>query len=114
IFDAGFLVPRILLDIFLIPAASTTTLTAPPAITPDPSGAGFRRTLAAPRLTNISWGIVPRVRGTVIRFFLAKLTHFLIEEATSLALPRPRPTLPFLSPTTTITDRKSTRLNSSH
>src|SRR5262245_41822251 len=44
--------------------------------------------------------VVPR-SGTLMRFFLAASMPFLIAEGTSFALPTPKPTTPWPSPTTT-------------
>ena len=44
----GFEEPCDFESTFWIPTASKTALTAPPAITPVPSDAGFRKTLAPP------------------------------------------------------------------
>src|SRR5215510_13322372 len=44
----GFADPSDLVSTFWIPADSTTARTAPPAIRPVPSGAGFKRTLPDP------------------------------------------------------------------
>src|SRR3954464_9227645 len=84
-----------------IPAASTTARTAPPAMMPVPSGAGFSSTLPAPKLPTIGCGIVVPCSGTRIRFFFAASMPFLIAEGTSFALPMPKPTTPWPSPTTT-------------
>ena len=46
-------------------------------------------------------GVVPSTRGTTTKSFLAASTAFLIASGTSCALPVPKPTRPFLSPTTT-------------
>ena len=46
-----------------MPAASTTARTAPPAITPVPSGAGLSRTRPAPNSPMTSWGMVVPVQG---------------------------------------------------
>jgi len=43
---------------FVIPAASTTARTAPPAMMPVPSGAGFSSTLPAPNLPVMVCGTV--------------------------------------------------------
>lgn len=45
---SGFLLRSCLPRAFSTPAISNTTLTAPPAITPDPGQAGLNITLAAP------------------------------------------------------------------
>ena len=58
-------------EISLIPAASTTALTGPPAITPVPVGAGFNMTLPAPCFRVKAKGMVVPSRGTINIFFLA-------------------------------------------
>ena len=97
----GVLEPNDFDKIFEIPASSTTARTGPPAITPVPAGAGFKNTLPAPQTPVIWWGIVVSMIGTLIKFFLASSTALLIASGTSIAFPVPRPTRPFLSPTTT-------------
>src|SRR5688572_4762362 len=97
----GFADPSDFVMMFAIPAASTTARTAPPAMMPVPSGAGFRSTLPAPKLPTIGCGIVVPASGTRIRFFFAASMPFLIADGTSLALPTPKPTTPWPSPTTT-------------
>ena len=84
-----------------MPADSTTARTAPPAMMPVPSGAGFSSTLPAPKLPTIGCGIVVPCSGTRIRFFFAASMPFLIADGTSFALPMPKPTTPWPSPTTT-------------
>src|SRR5882757_11465106 len=93
--------PSDLVTMFVIPAASTTARTAPPAMMPVPSGAGLSSTLPAPNLPTIRWGIVVPAIGTRIRFFFAASMPFLIADGTSFALPMPKPTTPWPSPTTT-------------
>src|SRR4051812_26512446 len=44
----GFAVPKLLVSTFWMPAEVITARTAPPAITPVPSGAGFSSTCPAP------------------------------------------------------------------
>src|SRR5207245_7439240 len=83
------------------PAASRIGRTAPPAMTPVPGTAGFRKTRPAPKWPVISQGIVVSFNGTKIRSFLACSTAFRIASGTSWALPRPTPTWPRPSPTTT-------------
>src|SRR5687768_17429979 len=84
-----------------MPQLSTTARTAPPAIRPVPSGAGFSSTAPEPNLPTTWCGIVVPRSGTLIRFFLAASMPFLIADGTSLALPTPKPTMPCPSPTTT-------------
>src|SRR5437879_4700750 len=83
------------------PAASRIGRTAPPAMTPVPWTAGFRKTRPAPKWPVISHGIVVSLSGTKIRSFFACSTAFGIAPGTSWACPRPRPTWPRPSPTTT-------------
>src|SRR5882762_10071061 len=83
------------------PAASRIGRTAPPAMTPVPGTAGFRKTRPAPKWPVISQGIVVSFSGTKIRSFLACSTALRIASGTSWALPRPTPTCPRPSPTTT-------------
>src|SRR6185295_5733928 len=83
------------------PAASRMGRTAPPAMTPVPGTAGFRNTRPAPKCPVISQGIVVSFSGTKIRSFLACSTALRIASGTSCALPRPTPTWPRPSPTTT-------------
>src|ERR1700720_95000 len=97
----GFADPSDLVRMFVIPAASTTARTSPPAMIPGPAGAGFSSTLPAPKLPTIRCGIVVPASGTRIRFFFAASMPFLIADGTSFALPIPKPTTPWPSPTTT-------------
>jgi len=91
--------PNCFAIIFLIPATSKTVLTAPPAITPDPSIEGRIITLHAPKLPVISCEMVKDlVNSIVIKFFLASVFAFLNASITSSALATPIPTLPFLFP----------------
>src|SRR5262245_8167103 len=83
------------------PAASRIGRTAPPAMTPVPGTAGFRNTRPAPKCPVISQGIVVSLSGTKIRSFLACSTALRMASGTSRALPRPTPTWPRPSPTTT-------------
>ena len=46
--------------------------------------------------------MVPLKTGTLIRFFFASSTPLAIAVVTSLAFPKPYPTIPFSLPTTTI------------
>src|SRR5205807_2551231 len=78
-----------------------TARIAPPERMPVPGAAGLRRTFAAPFLRRISCGIVVPTIGTVTRCFLADSTALRMASGTSPALPRPAPTRPFWSPTTT-------------
>src|SRR6185436_18922860 len=97
----AFADPSDLVTMLAMPAASTTARTAPPAMMPVPSGAGFSSTLPAPKLPTIRCGMVVPSSGTRIRFFFAASMPFLIAEGTSFALPTPKPTTPCPSPTTT-------------
>ena len=99
--------PRDLARIFSTPAISKTILTPPPAIMPVPGEAGFSKTLAAPNLPITWWKIVPSTNGIETIPFFATSVAFLIDSESSLALPNPTPTRPFLSPTAT----KALKLN---
>jgi hypothetical protein len=85
----------------LIPAASITARTGPPAMTPVPGAAGFSSTTPAPSSPITSWGIVVFMSGTWIMAFFASSTPFWMAAGTSFALPYPTPTRPAPSPTTT-------------
>ena len=85
----------------LIPAASTTARTGPPAMTPVPGAAGFSSTRPAPSSPMTSCGIVEPIIGISTMFLLATSTPFWMAAGTSLALPWPTPTRPAPSPTTT-------------
>src|ERR1700676_674344 len=75
-----------------IPQAVITARTAPPAITPVPSGAGLSSTWELENSPSTRCGIV--VLSTLMRrrFFLAASIPLRIAEGTSLALPTPQPT----------------------
>src|SRR5947209_3771209 len=98
----GLVVPIDLVRTFWIPAEVITARTAPPAITPVPSGAGLSSTMPEPNRPSTVWGIVVCVRLTLNRFFLADSIPLRMACGTSLALPEPKPTTAALgSPTTT-------------
>src|SRR5215216_3527799 len=97
----GFAEPSDLVSTFWMPHDSTTARTAPPAMRPVPSGAGLSRTLPEPNLPTTWCGIVVPLSGTRMRLFFAASMPFLIAEGTSFALPTPKPTTPWPSPTTT-------------
>ena len=79
--------PKLLVRTSLIPAASTTARTAPPAMTPVPGTAGIRSTRAAPNLPMTVCGIVPPLSWTRFICLWASLTPFSTAGGTSLALP---------------------------
>ena len=60
-----------------MPAASTTARTAPPAMMPVPSGAGFSSTLPAPKLPTIGCGIVVPVQRHADQVLLGRLDALL-------------------------------------
>src|SRR5262245_18875443 len=93
--------PSDLVRMFWIPADSTTARTAPPAMMPVPSGAGFRSTLPAPKRPSVACGRVVPASGTRTSAFFADSMPFLIADGTSFALPMPKPTCPWPSPTKT-------------
>src|SRR6476620_601406 len=84
-----------------MPHDSTTARTAPPAMMPVPSGAGLSSTCPAPNRPSTGCGTVVPASGTRISDFFAASMPFLIAEGTSFALPTPKPTTPWPSPTTT-------------
>ena len=85
----------------LMPADSTTARTAPPAMMPVPSGAGLSSTDPAPnRRAPDAESSYPLI-GTRTSAFLAASIAFLMADGTSFALPMPKPTTPWPSPTTT-------------
>ena len=69
---------------------------------PVPSGAFLINTEALPNLPVKSCGTLPFSSiGTSMSFFVASSLPLRIASGISVALPRPTPTCPFLSPTTT-------------
>src|ERR1700687_5042542 len=85
-----------------MPAEVITARTAPPAITPVPSGAGFSNTMPEPKRPSEVCGTEVCVRLTRIRFFFADSIPLRIACGTSFALPDPKPTTAAEgSPTTT-------------
>src|SRR3954452_2826143 len=97
----GFWLPSDFESTSWMPASSSTARTPPPAITPVPSEAGFRKTFAAPCTPVTSWVIVLPCIGTLKRLRRAFSTPFWIATGTSFALPYPTPTCERSSPTTT-------------
>src|SRR5579859_4584912 len=89
------------------PAHSSTARTGPPAMTPVPGLAGLRSTTPAAASPVTVCGIVPPMRGTRKKCFLAASTPLAMAAGTSLAFPYPTPTMPLPSPTTT----KAVKLN---
>lgn len=96
----AFLDPCAFDKTFFTPDNSKIFLTAPPAITPVPSGAGKSKIFVALNFPMTSCGIESSKTGTENRFLLALLTPFCTPPITSAALPIPNPTRPFLSPIT--------------
>src|SRR6202521_5471801 len=85
-----------------MPADVITARTAPPAITPVPSGAGFNSTLPEPKRPRTVCGTVVCVRLIRIKFFFADSIPLRMACGTSFALPEPKPTTAADgSPTTT-------------
>src|SRR5438876_948456 len=97
----GFRDPRDLVRMSLIPAASSTARTDPPAMTPVPSDAGRNSTFDALKYPMTSWGIVVLRSGISINCFFASSTAFRMASGTSAAFPSPTPARPCSSPTTT-------------
>ena len=87
---------------FLIPAISITARAGPPAITPVPSGAFFSSTEALPNFPITSCVMLSfSSNATLIRFLAASSFPLRIASGISVAFPKPAPTWPFPSPTTT-------------
>src|SRR5208283_4325911 len=86
--------PRLLVSTFCTPTEVITARTAPPAITPVPSGAGFSSTCPDPKRPSTWCGIVVWVKLTLTRFFLALSIPLRMAWGTSFALPDPYPTTP--------------------
>src|SRR6476659_8856437 len=79
--------PSDLLSTSWMPAHSSTARTGPPAITPVPGAAGRSMTTPAAFSPWTGCGIVPWIRGTLKKCFLASSTPLAIAAGTSLALP---------------------------
>src|SRR5215217_7154764 len=97
----AFAEPRDLARTSWTPAHSSTARADPPAITPVPGDAGRSNTTPAAFSPCTGCGMVPWIRGTAKKCFLASSTPLAIAAGTSLALPYPTPTVPSPSPTTT-------------
>ena len=96
--------------ISLTPANSSIARTEPPAIIPVPALAGLIKTLAAPDIPIASWEtVLSSTKSTLIMLFVAFTIAFFIASWTSFALPVPRPTLPFPSPTATVAAKRRRR-----
>src|SRR5262249_17494335 len=85
----GLVVPIDLVRTFCTPADVITARTAPPAITPVPSGAGLSSTRPEPNVPSTVCGIDVLLRLTFTRFFLADSIPLRMACGTSLALPEP-------------------------
>src|SRR5689334_16228566 len=79
--------PSDLLRMSWMPAHSRTARTGPPAMTPVPGAAGRSMTTPAAFSPCTGCGIVPWMRGTLKKFFLASSTPLEIAAGTSFALP---------------------------
>src|SRR3954451_20781385 len=85
-----------------IPSVSKTARIGPPAMMPVPGLAARSSTRPAPQRPSTSWcSVRPERSGTKIRSRLADSVALRIASGTSRALPWPKPTRPFWSPTTT-------------
>src|SRR5207237_832352 len=105
----GFREPCDLVRMLRIPTASSTARTDPPAMTPVPSPAGLSSTRPAPKWPSTSCGMVLPASGTLKRFFFACSPPLRMASGTSFALPRPAPTCPWPSPTTTSAEKLNRR-----
>src|SRR5579859_1099195 len=85
----GLAVPIDLVSTFCTPAEVMTARTAPPAITPVPSGAGLSSTIPDPKRPSTVCGMELCVRLTRTRFFLADSIPLRMACGTSLAFPEP-------------------------
>src|SRR5581483_1797755 len=84
------------------PSISNTARVGPPAMMPVPGGAERRTTLPEPWRPSESWcNVRPSRRGTRMRLLRADSVALRMASGTSRALPWPKPTRPFWSPTTT-------------
>src|SRR3954468_22017521 len=83
----GLSEPSDLLSTSWTPAHSSTARTGPPAMTPVPGAAGLSRTTPAAASPCTGCGMVPWMRGTLKKCFLASSTPLAIAAGTSLALP---------------------------
>src|SRR5690349_21781586 len=79
--------PSDLLSTSWMPAHSSTARTGPPAMTPVPGAAGRSSTTPAAFSPCTGCGMVPWIRGTLKKCFLASSTPLAIAAGTSLALP---------------------------
>src|SRR5712691_2145845 len=85
-----------------MPSVSNTARIGPPAMIPVPGGAARRKTRPAPwRPATSWWSVRPSRNGTRMRLRLAVSVALRIASGTSRALPWPKPTRPFSSPTIT-------------
>src|SRR5258705_7486920 len=85
-----------------MPNVSNTARIGPPAMMPVPGGAARKNTRPAPWRPATSWcSVRPSRSGTRMRPRLAASVALRIASGTSRALPWPKPTRPFSSPTTT-------------
>src|SRR3989338_6206695 len=98
----GLLVPNDFVRAFRIPTISNTARHAPPAIIPVPSEAGISNTEAAPKRPSTSCGNVPFNTDTSNNDLRADSPALRMASGTSRAFPRPMPTCPLPSPTTTM------------
>src|SRR5215218_5389165 len=98
----GFEEPSDFATTSCMPSVSNTARIGPPAMIPVPGGAARKNTLPAPWRPSTSWcSVRPSRNGTRSRPRLAESVALRIASGTSRALPWPKPTLPFWSPTTT-------------
>ncbi len=92
-----------------MPASSSTGRTEEPATRPRPR-TGMSSTRDAVYFADTLWAIeLSLVRLTVIIFFLALRTALSIASVVSPALPKPTPTLPFLLPMMSATEKEKRR-----
>ena len=105
----GLVVPSDLVRMSRTPASSRTARTQPPAMTPVPGEAGFSSTRPAPERPITWWVMVLPCLATRKRFFFASSTAFWMASGTSLAFPKPTPTVSTSLPTTTSAEKEKRR-----
>src|SRR3990167_815096 len=105
-----FLLPELsLATVLVMPASSSTGRTEETATSPRPR-TGKSATREAAYLADTSCAIeLSLVRATVIMCFLASRTALSIASVVSPALPKPTPTLPFLLPMMSATEKEKRR-----
>src|SRR3989344_2424208 len=109
LFNLFLLLEMILPVISFMPESLIMSRITEPATSPRPLF-GKRTTRELENLAESSWGMdIVFVSFSLIIFFLALRTALFMASAVSPALPRPKPTEPFLSPATNATEKENLR-----